>query len=533
MVELNKNLYLRDRNFMYREYVTKNKTIYQIASELNVIATTVSRWLKKLEIKTKSASEYMHDSESIQKLNNFKYLYDEYILKKRTTNQIAGELDVSSAAVKYKLKKFKIKRRKRGDYVCNKETLVLLNDYTYMYDEYVTNKKSIYKIAKDLKVYGSTVRRSLVKLGISRRNAGECNYPEKADVYKILDDVDFLRNMYINKRKSMDVIATELGVDSTTVGDYLHKYGIKTRSSFEYNSVSSLHLHLLIPLLEKYEIGHQTSFLIKHGGKVVYEIDEYLSDQKIFLELQGLYWHGYTERNERSARIIKKDIRKWKHLIKHFPDHQVIYILESDFKDGLAEKTVAGLCKRNNKPSNWDSSSYTVDSDDSHVREFVAKYHYIGNVPSSKYIFVAKKHKQIVAVAVFSSPSRNEQRKKYGQNVLELSRYCSSEHGTNLNSWFISKCMKRMKERPIITYADVTRMPGKPGHDGTMYRAANFKYLGLTNTNYRYLTKDGKLLHKRAIWTRSKRDGKTEQEQAEVENLIKWYEWPKKVFIYE
>lgn len=90
-----------------------------------------------------------------------------------------------------------------------------------------------------------------------------------------------------------------------------------------------------------------------------------------------------------------------------------------------------------------------------------------------------------------------------------------------------------MQERPIITYADVTRMPGKPGHDGTMYRAANFKYLGLTNTNYRYLTKDGKLLHKRAIWTRSKRDGKTEQEQAEVENLIKWYEWPKKVFIYE
>ena len=144
MKDLNGSLCLRDYNFMYREYVIKNKTIYQMATELSVAATTVSKWLKKLGVKIKSASEYTHNSESIQKLNNFKYLYDEYILKKRTTNQIAEELDVSGAAVKYKLKKFEIKRRKRGDYVCNRETLILLNDYTYMYDEYVTNKKSIY-----------------------------------------------------------------------------------------------------------------------------------------------------------------------------------------------------------------------------------------------------------------------------------------------------------------------------------------------------------------------------------------------------
>jgi len=522
---------LRDYNFMYKEYVIKNKTIYQIAAELNVAVATVSRWLKKLGIKTKSASEYAHDDENIRKLNNREYLYNEYILKKRTTNQIAKDLGVSSAAVKYKLKKFKIKRRKRGDYICDENAIVLLNNYAYMYGEY--NKKSIYEIARDLKVCGSTVRRSLIKLGIARRSVGECNYPEKADAYKILNDVNFLNDMYVNKRKSMDVIAAELGVDSTTVGDYLRKHNIRIRSSFEYDSVSSLHLHMLVPLLEKYKIRHQTNFLIRYEDKVIYEIDEHLPDQKIFLELQGLYWHEYTEKNERSAKIIKKDIRKWKYLTKNFPDYRIVYILESDFEDGLAEKIVAGLCERGDKPPNWDSSSYLIDSDSYYAREFVAKHHYLGNIPSYKYLFTAKKDDQIVAVAVFSHPSRNEQRKKYGDKVLELSRYCSSEHGTNLNSWFLSRCLKRIKERPIITYADITRMPGKLGHDGTMYKAANFKYLGLTNTNYRYLTKDGRLLHKRAIWTRSKKNGKTEQEQAEMENLIKWYEWPKRVYIYE
>jgi hypothetical protein len=81
-----------------------------------------------------------------------------------------------------------------------------------------------------------------------------------------------------------------------------------------------------------------------------------------------------------------------------------------------------------------------------------------------------------LAVGLFGL-NRNEQ-----EGLLELSRLVllpqnqNSEH--NLASWFIAKAIKLMRShvkcRAILSYAD-TRF-----HAGTVYRAANFKYYGLT-----------------------------------------------------
>jgi len=250
--------------------------------------------------------------------------------------------------------------------------------------------------------------------------------------------------------------------------------------------------------------------------------------------LQGTYWHGYGNLNKTIAKNVYGDIKKWRILTKRFPDHKIVYILESDFSDGLAEKIIDGIInEKKRKRKKWNSSKYVFEkSTSSSVRDFVGENHYLRNVPANKYVFCVRVGGKIVAVAIFSQPSRNEQRKKYGKNVIELSRYCSSEHGTNLNSWFLSKCINQIEERPIITYADITRYPGKLSHSGTMYKAANFKYLRMTETNYRYLNANGRLLHKRAIWQRAKKNNVTESTQAKSENLTKFPEWPKNVFIY-
>jgi hypothetical protein len=73
---------------------------------------------------------------------------------------------------------------------------------------------------------------------------------------------------------------------------------------------------------------------------------------------------------------------------------------------------------------------------------------------------------------------RNDQK-----GLFELSRLCvlpeiqSTEH--NITSWFVSKALRYLKQnhnpRVVLSYADADH------HNGTIYRACNFKYYGLTN----------------------------------------------------
>ena len=82
-----------------------------------------------------------------------------------------------------------------------------------------------------------------------------------------------------------------------------------------------------------------------------------------------------------------------------------------------------------------------------------------------------------IAVGAFGL-ERNQQ-----EGIYELSRLCihpdvqKEEH--NITSWFVSRCIKRFKKDArvscILSYADANH------HLGTIYRACNFSYFGLTD----------------------------------------------------
>jgi hypothetical protein len=83
---------------------------------------------------------------------------------------------------------------------------------------------------------------------------------------------------------------------------------------------------------------------------------------------------------------------------------------------------------------------------------------------------------------------RNEQ-----QGLFELSRLCihpdtqSSEY--NITSWFVSRSIRQLRKdtqvKAIISYADSDL------HTGTIYRACNFKYAGLTDSKKDFYFADG------------------------------------------
>ena len=79
------------------------------------------------------------------------------------------------------------------------------------------------------------------------------------------------------------------------------------------------------------------------------------------------------------------------------------------------------------------------------------------------------------------------------QGLFELSRLCiepntqSCEY--NITSWFVSRAIKQLRKdtevKAIISYAD------SDYHSGTIYRACNFKYAGLTDSKKDFYFADG------------------------------------------
>jgi hypothetical protein len=92
-----------------------------------------------------------------------------------------------------------------------------------------------------------------------------------------------------------------------------------------------------------------------------------------------------------------------------------------------------------------------------------------------------------IAVGAFGL-NRNEQKGLY-----ELSRLCieptiqSQEY--NITSWFVSRTIRQFRKdtevKAIISYADSNH------HTGTIYRACNFKYYGLTDAKKDFYYSDG------------------------------------------
>ena len=79
------------------------------------------------------------------------------------------------------------------------------------------------------------------------------------------------------------------------------------------------------------------------------------------------------------------------------------------------------------------------------------------------------------------------------EGLFELSRLCIrpdiQKEEYNITSWFVSKCIRRFRNdanvRAILSYADSDR------HSGTIYRACNFDYFGLTDPKKDFYYADG------------------------------------------
>jgi len=136
---------------------------------------------------------------------------------------------------------------------------------------------------------------------------------------------------------------------------------------------------------------------------------------------------------------------------------------------------------------------------------FIMKIHYAKRRPSISYAFGLFLNSALVGIVTYGTPAGSTQRtglagKENAHLVLELNRLCLLNNLKNEASILVSRSLKLLpKGRIIISYADISQ-----GHDGCVYRAANFYYCGLTAKRRDLKIKGEEHLHSQTAFDRVK-----------------------------
>jgi hypothetical protein len=156
------------------------------------------------------------------------------------------------------------------------------------------------------------------------------------------------------------------------------------------------------------------------------------------------------------------------------------------------------------------------------AKAFVAEHHYSGTVPTAVAVtYGAFVHGRLYAVAMYgfgANPNAIATFRRLSGilhlhrfNTLELSRLCrrGSRGKARLQlTAFIARCHRLLTRdhgiRFVISYSDPEH-----GHDGGIYKAANFQSMGETQPERHGVDATGKPVHRRKWYRVQGRDGVT------------------------
>lgn len=126
--------------------------------------------------------------------------------------------------------------------------------------------------------------------------------------------------------------------------------------------------------------------------------------------------------------------------------------------------------------------------------------HYAKRWPSISYAFGLFENDELIGVCTFGTPPSSPLRigiagPELAPQVLELNRLCLKYNRKNEASFLVSKALKMLpRNRIVISFADTSQ-----GHEGTVYKAANFTYHGLSAKRTDWKVKGKEHLHGQSI----------------------------------
>jgi hypothetical protein len=147
------------------------------------------------------------------------------------------------------------------------------------------------------------------------------------------------------------------------------------------------------------------------------------------------------------------------------------------------------------------------------IQSFVHKWHYSHdtNGIQQRQCFALYNDNKIIGAIIYAIPSMPNTAKKYNPDnpdrCWELRRLCCiDDTPTNTESYFIGQTLRWLRQNTdtevIVSYADLEQ-----GHEGVIYKASNFYYLGQSGGG-QVLMVDGKKYHARSLNQKEKPYGR-------------------------
>jgi GNAT superfamily N-acetyltransferase len=273
---------------------------------------------------------------------------------------------------------------------------------------------------------------------------------------------------------------------------------------------SSLEIQLA-SVLQDYNVKFKQQ---SHIGPYLFDFE---LDNGNLIEVQGDYWHTLKD-------AVAKDKSKATYINKYFPSKKLYYIWEHEFYELNKINEFVKMLSGSNNVIDFNFSDLIFDSDVDYneAKSLIEKYHYKGIIGRSGMIFGVRYNNNLIAAAIFSSPTRNV----YGG---ELTRFVIDQRyqKKNLASWLLSRATKLAikKYNYVFTFADPNH-----NHSGTIYEASNWKYAGDTKSDYWYVSENGWVMHKKTLWNRAVNMQITEKEYAQKFGYNKVWGLPKKKY---
>lgn len=212
---------------MYNEYVIKDRSTKNIAEEYGCKQNTIQQWLAKHKIKK--------DVKKTPRVEKYKYqnkdfLYHEHIINSKSMSQIAKENNISQDTVRYYLQKHNIdywQMTPRNTYTDKDKTRII--------DLYVNQNMSANQISILYNTSHNVILRILRNEGITTRDYREAQFATNNKEYnELFDDANYLNHLHWEENKSCKEIGELLGgYEAGTVRRHMQQLGLKTKTNSE------------------------------------------------------------------------------------------------------------------------------------------------------------------------------------------------------------------------------------------------------------------------------------------------------------
>ena len=277
---------------LYRLYIEEQKSPRKISSIIGVSPNTITKWLRGYDIPLRTRREALLAN---TKRPDEEELYRLYVEEQKSVREISDILKVSQDSVKRWILGYDIQPRTLREAVLvntkrpEKEELVSL---------YIEEQKTPSEIAGIFNVSEESVRNWLRGYDVPLRTRSEaklCNTkrPEKEELVRL----------YKEAGQSSTEIANDLGVWPTTVITWLEDYNIPRDNT--YTIGTSSHEEELSEFLMEHGIEHTTN---ARSISSPYELDIYIPEYKIAIELNGCYWHSEARGKDQNYHLDKTEL---------------------------------------------------------------------------------------------------------------------------------------------------------------------------------------------------------------------------------